>query len=63
VRGGLGLADLPPQVKDPPDLAEEVPAAPRAEFLGSGCCAQLAAESFSVSAAQAELPIFACFQT
>ena len=46
VHGGLGLADRPPQVKDPPDLAEEVQEAPRAAFLGSGCCAQLAAESF-----------------
>lgn len=46
VHGGLGLADRPPQVKDPPDLAEEVLEAPRAAFLGSGCCARLAAESF-----------------
>jgi len=46
VHGGPGLADLPPQVKDPPDLVEEAQAAPRAAFRGSECCEQLAAESF-----------------
>jgi len=46
VHGGPALADLPRQVKDPPDRVEEAQAAPRAAFLGLGCCAQLAAESF-----------------
>jgi len=46
VHGRRVLADLPPQVKDPPDLAEEAQAAPRAASLGSACCEQLAAESF-----------------
>jgi hypothetical protein len=42
-RGGPELADLPPQVKDPPDLVEEAQVAPRAAFRGSECCEQLAA--------------------
>jgi len=41
VHGGPALADLPRQVKDPPDRVEEAQAAPRAAFLGLGCCAQL----------------------
>jgi hypothetical protein len=46
VRGGPELADLPPQVKDPPDLVEEAQVAPRAAFRGSEYCEQLSAESF-----------------